>query len=347
MSQQREHPGARRGFSDSTSDSLDIEIDTLAGPGKARRGQARRFGRGAVASVLAGAVAAATMFGFALTARDAGEDLDSDLVSQDIAIPAAAVSAAEQGFASRSESVSRNAVRTGLTGVLATDTAREREDAIEESALQAYDGLASATAEERDSLVAKDMELVKAQEEKLLKEAEEAKARLEAARLLAEQQSSGQTAELSAASAADLAAVSSQGGSMPVKSNYRIGAGYGATGSWSRYHTGQDFPAPTGTPIYAVASGIVLSPTAGSWAGTNVIIQHGNGGATLYAHMSSRVVSPGEAVQAGQLIGYVGNTGRSFGSHLHLEYYAPGVTPGDVYSASNPMSFLRSLGVIN
>jgi len=75
------------------------------------------------------------------------------------------------------------------------------------------------------------------------------------------------------------------------------------------------------------------------------VIQHSNGGATLYAHMSKRVVRPGEAVTAGQLIGYVGNTGRSFGAHLHFEYYKPGVTPGDVYSASNPMSFLRSLGV--
>ena len=132
---------------------------------------------------------------------------------------------------------------------------------------------------------------------------------------------------------------------MPLKSNYRVGAGFGATGSWSRHHTGQDFPAPSGTPIYAVASGIVLSPTAGGWAGTNVVIQHSNGGATLYAHMSQRVASTGQAVTAGQLIGYVGNTGRSFGAHLHMEYYSPGVTPGQVYEASDPLAFMRSVGV--
>ena len=76
-----------------------------------------------------------------------------------------------------------------------------------------------------------------------------------------------------------------------------------------------------------------------------MVIQHSNGGSTLYAHMSRKAVSPGSTVKAGQLIGYVGNTGRSFGSHLHFEYYKPGVTPGDVYNASNPMSFLSSLGV--
>ena len=89
----------------------------------------------------------------------------------------------------------------------------------------------------------------------------------------------------------------------------------------------------------------MLSPTAGGWAGINVVIQHSNGGSTLYAHMSRKVVSSGQTVKPGQLIGYVGNTGRSFGAHLHFEYYKPGVTPGDVYSASNPMAFLRSLGV--
>ncbi|MDO5736171.1 MAG: M23 family metallopeptidase, partial [Propionibacteriaceae bacterium] len=158
--------------------------------------------------------------------------------------------------------------------------------------------------------------------------------------------SAGQSdAATSTVSAADIAAVSSGGGSKPLKSGYRIGARFGATGSWSRHHTGQDFPAAVGTPIYAVASGIVLSPTAGGWAGTNVVISHGNGGSTLYAHMSSRTVSTGQAVKAGQLIGYVGLTGRTFGAHLHMEYYKPGVTPGKVYSASDPMAFIRSLGV--
>ncbi|NHB85610.1 M23 family metallopeptidase [Tessaracoccus sp. HDW20] len=85
-------------------------------------------------------------------------------------------------------------------------------------------------------------------------------------------------------------------------------------------------PGPIGTPIYAVASGVILSPTAGGWAGTNVVIRHANGGSTLYAHMSRKVVSTGQTVKAGQLIGYVGVSGRSFGAHLHMEYYKAGVT---------------------
>lgn len=132
---------------------------------------------------------------------------------------------------------------------------------------------------------------------------------------------------------------------MPLKENYSIGASFGQTGSWARYHTGQDFRAPEGTPIYAAASGIVLSPTAASWAGNNVVIMHMNGGTTLYAHQSQVVVKPGQAVKAGDLIGYVGQTGRSFGAHLHFEYYPAGTTPGDVYKATDPMAFLRSQGV--
>ena len=53
----------------------------------------------------------------------------------------------------------------------------------------------------------------------------------------------------------------------------------------------------------------------------------------------------GTKVTAGQQIGNVGETGRAFGAHLHFEYYKNGTTPGDVYSASDPMEFLRSKGV--
>lgn len=377
MSQNTAQPGARRAaVSDSSIDPTEIRIETLQHSGQARRSHAARFGRGAVASMLAATMAVVTMFGYVLTNREAAEEAEADLVNVEIAVPAAAVQAAELGFADRTESASRSAVRSNLAEAVASEGVADREALIDSSVTAANDSVASMTAEERDTLMAQDMELVKAQEDKLKKEAEEARKRLEEAKRLAELQAqqeaelqaqreaarasadstdddadssagngSGNTAELDSVSDEDVAAASNSGGAMPLQGNYRTGAGFGATGSWSRYHTGQDFSAAHGTPIYAVASGIVLSPTAGGWAGVNVVIQHGNGGSTLYAHMSRRTVSPGQAVQAGQLIGYVGNTGRSFGPHLHLEYYQAGVTPGDVYRASNPMSFLRSLGV--
>ena len=229
---------------------------------------------------------------------------------------------------------------------------------LDASVEEAGKSMAAGTASQREAEMAADMDLVEKQAAKLKKEAEEAARRLEEARKAAEaaarakaegsdssdSSESGNEAAV-AISAEDLAAVSSSGGSKPLKSGYRVGARFGATGSWSRHHTGQDFPAAVGTPIYAAASGIILSPTAGGWAGTNVVIQHANGGATLYAHMSKRVVSTGQAVKAGQLIGYVGVTGRTFGPHLHMEYYKPGVTPGKVYEASDPMAFMRGLGV--
>lgn len=86
-------------------------------------------------------------------------------------------------------------------------------------------------------------------------------------------------------------------------------------------HKGVDFAAPTGTPILAAASGKVLKAAMG-WNGAfgnMVIVQHGNGTVTLYAHMSKIATSAGSKVSQGQVIGYVGNTGRSTGPHLHFE----------------------------
>lgn len=134
-------------------------------------------------------------------------------------------------------------------------------------------------------------------------------------------------------------------GALPVASGqYRLGAGWGATGSWSRYHTGVDLSAPTGTPMYAVASGVVRESMADGWAGVHVVIEHEEG-STLYAHMNSKIVRPGDVVTAGQLIGEVGNTGRSFGSHLHIEFYPKGASLNDPYSAVDPTDWLDSKGV--
>ena len=163
--------------------------------------------------------------------------------------------------------------------------------------------------------------------------------------------SSSSSSSTSTATSSDAAAPSSSttttnGAAAPLaKGSYRIGAAFGATGSWSRYHTGQDFAASSGTPVYAVTSGTVISGNVGSWAGNYIVIRAADGSSTLYAHMSGTDVKVGQQVTAGQKIGNVGSTGRSFGAHLHFEYYPSGVTPGDVYSATNPMSYLRSIGI--
>lgn len=324
-------------------------IETIDSPTTARRAPRPRFPlrKATVAVTLASTIAAATLFGYAFNARTSHASQFSGEGSA-AAVPAAAAQAAQEGFADRSESVSRNAVREGLNEAVAEQSLKSRDQDLNEAANEATQAVAEETSAERIALMDADLKLVEAQSAKLKKEAEEAAARLAEARKLAEASKIAKSgsAPVSQMSKDDIQRLSSSGGSMPVKENYRVGASFGQTGVWARYHTGQDFPAPVGTPVYAAASGVVLSPTDAGWAGTNVVIQHDTG-ATLYAHLSSRAVSTGDAVKPGQLIGYVGTTGRSFGAHLHFEYYENGTTPGDVYSASNPMDFLRSKGVGN
>lgn len=86
------------------------------------------------------------------------------------------------------------------------------------------------------------------------------------------------------------------------------------------YHRGVDIAAPAGTPICAADSGTVVEVVKmhSSW-GNYVKIDHGNGYTTLYAHMSAFAVSLGDTVTQGQVIGYVGNTGNSYGNHCHFE----------------------------
>ena len=91
-----------------------------------------------------------------------------------------------------------------------------------------------------------------------------------------------------------------------------------------KMHKGLDFAAPTGTPIYATADGRVEKTGSENGYGNMVKINHGNGYETLYGHMSKIKVKPGQRVKRGEIIGNVGNTGMSTGSHLHYEIHKNG-----------------------
>jgi murein DD-endopeptidase MepM/ murein hydrolase activator NlpD len=86
-----------------------------------------------------------------------------------------------------------------------------------------------------------------------------------------------------------------------------------------RMHTGVDFGAPSGSPIYAAADGVVISASYSGGYGNAVILDHGGGVSTLYAHCSRFSVSAGQSVRKGQRIASVGSTGLSTGPHLHFE----------------------------
>jgi murein DD-endopeptidase MepM/ murein hydrolase activator NlpD len=90
-------------------------------------------------------------------------------------------------------------------------------------------------------------------------------------------------------------------------------------------HNGMDFTAPTGTPIYATGNGKVKrADNTASGFGQHIEIDHGYGYKTIYAHLSKYNVKRGQNVSRGDLIGFVGNTGRSVGPHLHYEVHKNG-----------------------
>lgn len=107
---------------------------------------------------------------------------------------------------------------------------------------------------------------------------------------------------------------------------------------YMRMHSGIDFGASLGTPIYAVADGVVAFAGRHGGHGNYVRLNHAGGTGTGYAHMSRIAVSPGTMVQSGQVIGYVGSTGLSTGPHLHFEAYQAGrtINPASLRFLSRP-----------
>ena len=118
--------------------------------------------------------------------------------------------------------------------------------------------------------------------------------------------------------------------SFPTPHSARVSSHFGPRRR--RFHYGVDLALPKGEPIYAAFDGTVrVSKYNGSY-GNLIVIRHNNGLETYYAHLSQRNVIPGDVVKAGEVIGLCGNTGRSYGSHLHFEirYLGNAMNPENV-----------------
>ncbi|MFJ3582329.1 transglycosylase family protein [Streptomyces sp. NPDC090127] len=129
--------------------------------------------------------------------------------------------------------------------------------------------------------------------------------------------------------------------SAPVSAS--LGTRYRVSGSsWSSgYHTGVDFPVPTGTSVKAVAPGRIVSAGWGGAYGYQIVIRHDDGRYSQYAHLSALTVREGQRVNGGQRIARSGSTGNSSGPHLHFE-----VRTGPGYGSDiDPLAYLRARGV--
>jgi murein DD-endopeptidase MepM/ murein hydrolase activator NlpD len=127
---------------------------------------------------------------------------------------------------------------------------------------------------------------------------------------------------------------------IPVSSNRSMSSGFGMRVhpvlGGLRAHKGIDLPATTGTPIHASADGVVGKADWFGGYGLFVELEHGAGMETRYGHMSRIAVAEGQTVHKGDVIGYVGSTGRSTGSHLHYEVRIGG-------EAVNPLPYMQTV----
>ncbi len=119
----------------------------------------------------------------------------------------------------------------------------------------------------------------------------------------------------------------------------RVASGFGVRedpiNGEGAFHTGVDIDAPYGTPVRAAGDGEVTGAEMGAGYGREVVLDHGHDMLTLYGHLSAIAVVPGEHVTRGQIIGYVGQSGRATGPHLHYEVRVHNVPV-------NPHKYLRT-----
>ena len=111
-------------------------------------------------------------------------------------------------------------------------------------------------------------------------------------------------------------------------------SGHVITQYWGWSHTGVDIDGHYDSPIYATEAGTVAVAGWGTGYGIQAVVNHEGGYKSRYAHMSKIFVTPGQAVAKGEVIGMVGTTGRSTGTHLHFEIYVNG-------TRVNPLLYVR------
>ncbi|NML20403.1 peptidoglycan DD-metalloendopeptidase family protein [Pseudoflavitalea sp. G-6-1-2] len=123
----------------------------------------------------------------------------------------------------------------------------------------------------------------------------------------------------------------------------RVASGYGSridpVYKTIKFHAGLDFSAPQGTPIYATANGVARTAgNLGNGYGNHVVINHGYGYETLYGHMFKVKVKAGQRVKRGEVIGWVGSTGKSTGPHCHYEVHKNGRPVDPIYFFYNDLT---------
>lgn len=278
----------------------------------------------------------------------------SNAENTQIATPTAQVSTQAEAdvpaaFERSASSTSRDVVRPGLDPAKLKSLADQRAEELSKTDEEIAQAARTKAAAARDKSLESASKATQKQAAAIAKAKAEAAARASRLSTATPRRAAAPKARAPKASTSTSTPAASGGKScMPVRGGYSIAARFGQVGSWSRYHTGFDFSAPVGTTLQAPAGGVVTNAGSGpasGWAGNYVAIRHPDGTSSLSAHMSTVSVSVGQTVSACQVVGAVGMTGRTFGPHVHFEIYPSGVTPGDVYRAVDPLSWLNAHGV--
>jgi murein DD-endopeptidase MepM/ murein hydrolase activator NlpD len=139
-------------------------------------------------------------------------------------------------------------------------------------------------------------------------------------------------AEMRAAAEKQAAKIKENKWVLPL-SSYSLTATFGQYGLWASYHTGLDFNANSGDPIFAVANGTITETGYDGAYGNKTVLTLDDGTEIWFCHQTSIHVSVGEQVRGGEVIGTVGVTGNVTGSHLHLEVRPGGASPIDPFDA--------------